>query len=77
MTILVVGSTGTLGFLAVEAVRAAGHAVVAMVRDRQSPAAVRLRAVGARLCVIAKLSGGRIVKGRLPILRSRFDEKTN
>ncbi len=26
---------------------------------------------------IAKLSGGRIVKGRLPILRSRLDEKTN
>lgn len=51
MTILVVGSTGTLGSLAVEAARAAGHAVVAMVRDRQSPAAVRLRAVGARLCV--------------------------
>ncbi|MVF23666.1 conjugal transfer protein [Methylocaldum sp. BRCS4] len=26
---------------------------------------------------IAKLSGGRIVKGRLPVLRSRLDEKTN
>ena len=51
MTILVVGSTGTLGSLAAEAARAAGHAVVAMVRDRQSPAAVRLRAAGARLCV--------------------------
>jgi uncharacterized protein YbjT (DUF2867 family) len=49
MTILVVGSTGTLGSLAAEAALAAGHAVVAMVRDRQSPAAIRLRAAGARL----------------------------
>lgn len=51
MTILVVGSTGTLGCLAAEAARAAGHAVVAMVRDRQSPAAKRLQGAGVRLCV--------------------------
>lgn len=51
MTILVVGSTGTLGCLAAEAARAAGHAVVAMVRDRQSPAAKRLQSAGVRLCV--------------------------
>lgn len=51
MTILVVGSTGTLGSLAVESARAAGHAVVAMVRDRQSAAALRLRVLGAKLCV--------------------------
>jgi uncharacterized protein YbjT (DUF2867 family) len=51
MTILVVGSTGTLGSLAAEAALAEGHAVAAMVRDRQSPAAVRLRAAGAKLCV--------------------------
>lgn len=51
MTTLVVGSTGTLGALAVEAMRKDGHAVVAMVRDRQSPTALRLRAAGARLCV--------------------------
>ena len=41
MTILVVGSTGTLGFLAAEAAHAAGQQVVAMVRDRQLPAACR------------------------------------
>ncbi|MEP7243090.1 MAG: NmrA family NAD(P)-binding protein [Gammaproteobacteria bacterium] len=51
MTILVVGATGTLGFLAAEAARAAGHVVVAMVRDRRSTAALRLRAAGVRLCV--------------------------
>jgi uncharacterized protein YbjT (DUF2867 family) len=51
MTILVVGSTGTLGSLAAEAACAAGHSVLAMVRDRQSPAAIQLRAAGARLCV--------------------------
>ena len=51
MTILVVGSTGTLGSLAAEAARAAGHSVVAMVRDRRSTAAQRLHAAGVRLCV--------------------------
>ncbi len=51
MTILVVGSTGTLGSLAAEAARAAGHSVVAMVRDRQSAAARRLHAAGVRLRV--------------------------
>lgn len=51
MTILVVGSTGTLGCLAAEAARAAGHAVVAMVRDRQSPNAKRLQSAGVQLCV--------------------------
>lgn len=51
MTILVVGSTGTLGFLAAEAAHAAGQQVVAMVRDRQSPAAGRLRSAGIKLCL--------------------------
>ena len=51
MKILVVGSTGTLGCLAVEAALEAGHAVVAMTRDRNSPRALRLRAAGARLCI--------------------------
>jgi uncharacterized protein YbjT (DUF2867 family) len=51
MTILVVGSTGTLGTFAAEAARAAGHSVVAMVRDRQSPGAQRLHAAGIRLRV--------------------------
>jgi uncharacterized protein YbjT (DUF2867 family) len=49
--ILVVGSTGTLGSLAAAAALAAGHAVVAMTRDRNSPSAQRLRAAGARLCI--------------------------
>lgn len=48
MTILVVGSTGTLGSMAAEAARAAGHSVVAMVRDRRSPAAERLQVAGIR-----------------------------
>lgn len=47
--ILVVGSTGTLGCLAAEAALAAGYAVVAMTRDRNSPRARRLQAAGARL----------------------------
>ena len=51
MKILVVGSTGTLGGLAAEAALAAGHVVVAMTRDRNSPRARRLRAAGARLCI--------------------------
>lgn len=51
MKILVVGSTGTLGSLAAEAALSAGHAVVAMTRDRNSPRALRLQAAGARLCV--------------------------
>jgi uncharacterized protein YbjT (DUF2867 family) len=49
--ILVVGSTGTLGSLAAQAARAAGHSVVAMVRDRRSAAAQRLQAAGVRLRV--------------------------
>jgi uncharacterized protein YbjT (DUF2867 family) len=49
--ILVVGSTGTLGSLAAGAALAAGHAVVAMTRDRNSPRARRLQAAGARLCI--------------------------
>lgn len=49
--ILVVGSTGTLGFLAAEAALAAGHAVVAMTRDRNSPRARHLQAAGACLCI--------------------------
>jgi len=59
MTILVVGSTGTLGSLAAESARAAGHTVIAMVRDRQSSAAVRLRAAGVKLCV-ADLKDGKL-----------------
>jgi NADH dehydrogenase len=51
MTILVVGSTGTLGALAAMTAREAGHAVIGMVRDRQSPAALRLRAAGVKLRV--------------------------
>jgi uncharacterized protein YbjT (DUF2867 family) len=51
MRILVVGSTGTLGSAAAEAALAAGHAVVAMTRDRNAPRAQQLRAVGAKLCV--------------------------
>lgn len=51
MRILVVGSTGTLGSAAASAALAAGHAVVAMTRDRNSPAARHLRAAGARLCI--------------------------
>lgn len=51
MKILVVGSTGSLGCLAAEAALEAGHAVVAMTRDRNSPCALRLRAAGARLCI--------------------------
>jgi uncharacterized protein YbjT (DUF2867 family) len=51
MTILVVGSTGTLGSLAAVTARQAGHAVIAMVRDRQAPAALRLRAEGVKLRV--------------------------
>ena len=51
MTLLVVGSTGTLGSHAAHAARAAGHSVVAMVRDRRSPAAQRLQAAGIRLRV--------------------------
>ncbi len=51
MTILVVGSTGTLGSLAAQNALEAGHDVVALVRDRLSPAAVRLRNAGARLRV--------------------------
>jgi uncharacterized protein YbjT (DUF2867 family) len=51
MTILVVGSTGTLGSLAAQAARAAGHSVAAMVRDRRSAAAQRLHAAGVRLRV--------------------------
>jgi uncharacterized protein YbjT (DUF2867 family) len=49
--ILVVGSTGTLGSLAAEAALAAGHGVVAMTRDRNSPRARSLQAAGARLCI--------------------------
>jgi uncharacterized protein YbjT (DUF2867 family) len=51
MTILVVGATGTLGSLAAEFAHAAGDSVVAMVRDRRSNAAQRLRAAGLRLRV--------------------------
>lgn len=51
MTILVVGSTGTLGCLAAEAARAAGHTVVAMVRDRLAPTARRLQQGGVQLRV--------------------------
>jgi uncharacterized protein YbjT (DUF2867 family) len=51
VTILVVGATGTLGSLAAEAARAAGHSVVAMVRDQRSYAARRLHAAGIRLRV--------------------------
>ena len=51
MTILVVGGTGTLGSHAAEAARAAGHSVVAMVRDRRSAAAQRLYAAGVGLRV--------------------------
>ena len=51
MKILVVGSTGTLGGLAAEAALAAGHVVIAMTRDRNSPRARRLQAAGARLCI--------------------------
>lgn len=51
MTILVVGSTGTLGFQAATSAHAAGHQVVAMVRARQSPAANRLREAGIKLQV--------------------------
>jgi uncharacterized protein YbjT (DUF2867 family) len=49
--ILVVGSTGTLGSAAAEAALAAGHVVIAMTRDRNSPRARRLQAAGARLCI--------------------------
>jgi uncharacterized protein YbjT (DUF2867 family) len=51
MKILVVGSTGTLGSVAAEAALEAGHTVVAMTRERNSPRALRLRAAGARLCL--------------------------
>jgi uncharacterized protein YbjT (DUF2867 family) len=51
VTILVVGSTGTLGTLAAEAARAAGHSIVAMVRDRRSAAAQRFYAAGIRVRV--------------------------
>ena len=51
MVILVVGSTGTLGSLAAGFARAAGHSVVAMVRDRRSNAAQRLHASGISLRV--------------------------
>src|SRR5689334_25079134 len=51
MTILVVGATGTLGSMAAEFARTAGHSVVAMVRDRQSAGARRLQTAGIRLRV--------------------------
>jgi len=51
MTILVVGSTGTLGSLAARYARAVGHRVVGMVRDRQSPAAKHLCSAGISLRV--------------------------
>ncbi|MEO1280968.1 MAG: NmrA family NAD(P)-binding protein [Pseudomonadota bacterium] len=51
MSILIVGSTGTLGSLAADTALEAGHDVIALVRDRLSPAAVRLRKAGARVRV--------------------------
>ena len=51
MTILVVGSTGTLGSMAAQTALEAGYDVVALVRDRSSPAARRLRKAGARIRV--------------------------
>jgi uncharacterized protein YbjT (DUF2867 family) len=60
MTILVVGSTGTLGSLAAEAARAAGHSVVAMVRDRRSAAAQRLCAAGIRIRVADLKDAGQL-----------------
>lgn len=50
MSILIVGSTGTLGRMAAEAASQAGHHVIAMVRDRQAAAARRLQAAGVNLC---------------------------
>ncbi|MEQ8825376.1 MAG: NmrA family NAD(P)-binding protein [Filomicrobium sp.] len=60
MTILVVGSTGTLGSLAAQAARKAGHDVVAMVRDRHAPAAVNLREAGVRLVVADLKDAGQL-----------------
>lgn len=51
MTILVVGSTGTLGTLSAIAAKEAGHTVVAMVRDRKSAAAIHLAEKGIKLRV--------------------------
>ncbi len=62
MTILVVGSTGTLGTLAAETALKAGHDVIALVRDRLSPASMRLRNAGARLRVGDLKDGGQIYK---------------
>ena len=51
MTILIVGSTGTLGSLSAQAAKKAGHSVIAMVRDRKSAAGFYLRKAGIKLRV--------------------------
>lgn len=51
MTLLVVGSTGSLGRMVTELVHGSGEDVVAMVRDPQCAAALGLQSRGVRLCV--------------------------
>lgn len=51
MTLLVVGSTGTLGCMVAGLAHGAGEDVLAMVRDPRSAAALGLQRRGVRLCV--------------------------